>query len=149
MIDCFRDENFFLSNFYPAKVKFSGLVFNSAEAAYQAAKSTDRETMLRFVNLTPGKAKIYGRNIDLRPDWDDVKLHVMRKILKSKFSNDELGEKLKSTSGILIEGNHWGDTYWGVCKGKGKNLLGIILMEIREDLRREEMSRVIWGKNEN
>ena len=35
----------------------------------------------------------------------------------------------------LIEGNNWGDTYWGKCNGQGLNRLGILLMQIRDYIR--------------
>tara|TARA_Y100000296_G_scaffold19348_1_gene23079 strand:+ start:3287 stop:3481 length:195 start_codon:yes stop_codon:yes gene_type:complete len=60
----------------------------------------------------------------------------MNSLVWQKFSqNKELKENLIATAGReLIEGNTWGDTYWGVCNGKGQNILGIILTRIREEL---------------
>ena len=52
-----------------------------------------------------------------------------------KFLNPDLREKLVATGDAeLIEGNHWNDTCWGVCKGIGQNNLGKILMEVRDML---------------
>ena len=51
------------------------------------------------------------------------------------FQNEDLGQKLMNTGdAVLIEGNYWGDRYWGVCNGEGQNKLGKILMKIREEL---------------
>ena len=60
----------------------------------------------------------------------------MYEIVKDKFSrNPELRVKLLNTGDIeLIEGNYWGDTFWGVCNGKGENHLGKILMRVRKEL---------------
>ena len=60
----------------------------------------------------------------------------MERILRVKFSSPDLKEKLLSTGDrYLVEGNSWGDVYWGVCGGKGINMLGKLLMQIREELR--------------
>ena len=77
-----------------------------------------------------------GRRIELRPDWEEVKIEIMRQVLKSKFThNPELREKLIATGNTeLIEGNNWNDRFWGVCRGVGKNHLGKLLMEIRAEL---------------
>ena len=59
--------------------------------------------------------------------------------MKQKFTkHKDLKEKLLATGdAYLEETNHWHDTFWGVCKGKGQNHLGKILMEVREELKRE------------
>jgi predicted NAD-dependent protein-ADP-ribosyltransferase YbiA (DUF1768 family) len=56
--------------------------------------------------------------------------------VKDKFSrNPELRVKLLNTGDLqLVEGNYWGDTFWGVCNGKGENHLGKILMRVRKEL---------------
>jgi predicted NAD-dependent protein-ADP-ribosyltransferase YbiA (DUF1768 family) len=58
----------------------------------------------------------------------------MLNLLRQKFQNPELREKLLCTGKLeLIEGNYWGDTYWGVCRGVGENRLGKLLMLVREE----------------
>ncbi len=60
----------------------------------------------------------------------------MAELLLQKFENPDLAEQLLVTDEkYLVEGNTWNDTLWGVCNGRGRNLLGIMLMEIRERLR--------------
>lgn len=61
----FRDEYFFLSNFYPHELKFHGMTFLNSEAAFQAMKTQDIAEQLRFTLLTPQEAKRLGRRIDL------------------------------------------------------------------------------------
>jgi len=135
-IDSFRGEHDYLSNFYSCPVEYDGLTYQNTEAAFQAAKCVDRNEREKFVSLSPGQAKKLGRKVDLREDWETVKIDVMRDVLKSKFSlNSELREKLIATGDVeLIEGNHWNDRFWGVCRGKGQNHLGKLLMELREIL---------------
>jgi predicted NAD-dependent protein-ADP-ribosyltransferase YbiA (DUF1768 family) len=60
----------------------------------------------------------------------------MRKLVLSKFLlSAGLRERLLATKNMmLIEGNDWHDTYWGVCLGRGQNMLGKILMSVREEL---------------
>ena len=64
---------------------------------------------------------------------------IMEDIVKAKFSqNEELAEKLLATDDeYLIEGNTWGDRFWGAVNGEGRNQLGIILMQVRNELRAE------------
>lgn len=133
-IDSFKGDYFFLSNFYEARVIYNGIEFPTSEHAYQAAKSNDEKIWRFFSRIeTPGEAKRLGRMIDLRPDWEDAKILIMKQILISKFSNRALMERLKATGDTeLIEGNSWGDQFWGVCNGKGKNMLGKLLMKIRD-----------------
>ena len=139
-IDCFREEYFFLSNFYPAKLIFDGVTYLSSEAAYQAQKAADPQERAAFAELSPDEAKSRGRSIPLRPDWDDVKLDVMREIVYAKFTqNPHLARWLTDTGEKpLIEGNTWGDVFWGVDlnTGEGENHLGKILSALREDFTR-------------
>lgn len=137
MIDSFREEYYFLSNFYHVDVEYDGIVYKNTEAAFQAQKVLDDNEKLLFSDLYPREAKKLGRRVKLRKDWNDVKDNYMYEICKAKFTqHDDLAEKLLETGDEeLVEGNTWNDTYWGVCNGKGKNQLGKTLMRIREELR--------------
>lgn len=136
MIDSFSGEHRFLSNFYPSFLSFGKLVFQTVEHGYQAAKSLNQEDWFTIANLvTPGEAKRVGQKLTLRPDWETYKLEAMQDLLRMKFNIPHLKEKLIATGNQeLIEGNHWGDTYWGICQGKGQNHLGKLLMKIRSEL---------------
>ncbi len=128
----------FLSNFYLAPVEYEGITYCCSECAFQAAKTLNISDRLRLVNMAPGKAKREGRKVALRPNWELIKDNVMLQIVRNKFNqNPVLAQKLLCTGNAqLIEGNNWGDNYWGVCdRAKGKNKLGIILMQVREELR--------------
>ncbi len=135
MISSFRDEYFFLSNFYPVEIKLDGIVYPNAETAFQAQKTMDVEERRKFSMLkNPVQAKRLGRKVKLRDDWEEVKLDIMTEIVSQKFlQHPHLIEMLLQTGDEeLIEGNKWGDRFWGVCKGKGENHLGKILMKIRD-----------------
>lgn len=136
-IDSFQGEFRWLSNFWPCEVELDGLTFRSVEAGYVAAKTTDIEIRKHIQSLeTSGKCKAFGKTMDLRSDWEDVRLDIMESLLVQKFSKDsELGNKLIETyPRQLIEGNYWKDVFWGVCEGKGKNNLGKLLMKIRKQI---------------
>ena len=135
MINSFRGDYFFLSNFYESPLLFEGKFYLNSEAAFQAQKTIDKGIRDKFSKLSAKEAKSLGRNVQLRRDWEDIKDLVMYNILKEKFNNEFLGRALVATEPFdLIEGNTWGDTYWGMCNGKGRNQLGITLMQIRKEL---------------
>ena len=138
-IPYFDDEYAFLSNFYPCPVTYEGITYPTNEHAFQAAKSLDNSQREKIKNeKTPSRAKFAGRRVQLRTDWESVKIDIMYQICKEKFKNEELKEKLLATGDkILIEGNTWNDDFWGKCSDNGKNNLGIILMKIREEIKRE------------
>lgn len=138
IIDSFRGGYAFLSNFYECPVEFEGMLYNSAEHAYQAAKTLDLNLRKKIASKSaPKKAKSAGRRIPLRDDWEYIKDSVMEEIVRRKFTdNEELKKLLLMTNGHeLVEGNSWNDIYWGVSRGKGQNKLGKILMKVRKELR--------------
>lgn len=129
----FKGDYFFLSNFYPCSIEYEGIIYSSVEAAYQAQKTLDKNKRKSFSNLTASQSKQKGKRIELRHDWEDVKVPIMKTLVYIKFNNKELREKLINTGDcLLIEGNWWGDTFWGVCNGVGENVLGEILMGARD-----------------
>ena len=121
----FRDEYFFLSNFYPAVVHYRGFTYMNSEAAFQAQKCLDDDDRLKFCTLEPNEAKRLGRKVRLRDDWEEIKYKFMLEIVRAKFRQDrKLRESLLKTGNAeLIEGNTWGDRVWGVDlkTGRGKN----------------------------
>lgn len=136
VIDNFEGTERWLSNFWMQPF-FSSLVHmpvKSVEHVYQAMKTLDMQDQVLVLGAdTPGRAKRFGRMVDIRPDWDIVKNHMMFISVWEKFyQNDDLKQRLLDTGNAeLIEGNDWGDTYWGVCRGQGQNKLGQILMDVR------------------
>ena len=140
MINKFDGKYAFLSNYYACKVVYEGIEYPSVEHAFQAAKTLDMTKRFEIANLnSPGAAKRVGRQLDLRKDWEDVKIRVMEDCLRSKFQDTTLLIKLLGTEGhFLIEGTTWHDKCWGICTcdecgGNGANNLGKLLMKIRDE----------------
>lgn len=143
MTKMFSGELAFLSNFSEHPVLYDGFQFPTLENAYQASKTTDRNQRAAFVGLTPGQSKRAGRALDLRPDWEQRKVPIMRLLLASKFTlSPHLAELLVYYGDFyLVETNTWHDNEWGdclcgrpACAAPGKNLLGISLMRLRDFL---------------
>ena len=133
----FKGRYRFLSNFWYASVRYEGVCYSSVEHAYQAAKTTDSAEREHVRDApTAAAAKRAGRYVRLRRDWGAIRLDVMRALLLSKFSdNADLARKLLDTGDAeLVEGNDWGDVFWGKCRGMGENHLGRLLMEVRSVL---------------
>jgi ribA/ribD-fused uncharacterized protein len=132
----FAEEWAFLSNFAEAEVELEGVQFPTVEAAFQAAKTTveaEREAIRQAA--TPGRAKRLGRKATLRAGWEAMRVEVMRGLLVQKFQIPALRAALLATGQAeLVEGNTWGDVFWGVCEGEGQNVLGRLLTEVRAGL---------------
>ena len=143
MIQRFRGKYAFLSNFYPAVIQWGPHSYPTVEHAYQARKTLSKaERELIRQASTPGAAKRLGRRVTLRSDWDSIKILVMKTFLAVKFADAELARMLLETGDeLLVEGNTWGDRFWGVDEqGVGENNLGRLLMELRQKLREQCLS---------
>lgn len=138
-IDKFEGEHRWLSNFWLVRVYWRGVWWSSSEHAYQASKFDNPDIVEQiWLAETPGKTKWIARKYasHIRPNFHEEKRQIMREILAAKFQDQEMREKLLATGdAVLIEGNTWGDVYWGVCDGKGENWLGILLMNVREEIK--------------
>ena len=138
-IEEFKGDFRWLSNFTLVDIEYNGIIYPSVEHAYVSAKSNDLNFKLKCSdrNVTSGQVKRLGRKIEIIPEWDNIKLDVMRNLLEIKFNIEPFKTLLKNTGNVYIqEGNNWNDVFWGVClkTGKGKNHLGHILMDIRRNL---------------
>jgi ribA/ribD-fused uncharacterized protein len=136
-IDRFSGQFFGLSNFSPATVHLEGERYPTVEHAYQAAKTTVHEErrIIQF-SPSPGMAKRHGQKATLRPDWEEIRLRVMEDLLRQKFMIPSYALLLlrHTKNAELIEGNTWGDRFWGQVDGEGENHLGKILMKLRAEL---------------
>lgn len=148
-ISTFKGKYYFLSNFYQHPVTFEGVTYMNAEAAFHAAKIEPSDavdtktgaTRNTFATLPPNKAKALGRRVNLRPNWNHIRLTVMTEIIRSKFATEPLKSYLLATNDEeLIEGNTWNDRFWGVDSRswQGENHLGKILMQVRNELKNEK-----------
>lgn len=151
VINSFKGRYGFLSNFHVAPVsvvnQFSvRLTYASAEHAYQAAKAKTHNDHNAVMNaLTPRDARRIGRSIECCGDWYYSRLAVMYRILEAKFlQNENCASALLSTSGIIYA-DVGGNTFWGVKEYSGRitgaNLLGILLMEVRDTVRTDAVVR--------
>ena len=145
----FRGAWWFLSNMslYPV------LDYPSAENAYQASKCAnikDRE-QFKLKTCSPKQAKYIGMRVNLKPNFNEQRIDIMRKVLEIKFRNRDLALMLIGITGEIVERNTWHDNFWGVCNcskclssGKtanAQNNLGKLLMELRTRLNQDETLR--------
>jgi ribA/ribD-fused uncharacterized protein len=142
VINDFRGRHYFLSNFYRHPVRIGGDVFPTAEHCYQALKAVDpRDRAWVISSETPLVAKQRGRKVRVVDYWSDVRVLVMEQVLAAKFADRDLAARLVATHPhTLVEGNTWHDQYWGNCHcgrcpGDGENVLGVALMQLRDELR--------------
>lgn len=137
----FKGEKRFLSNMYPCSIVVDGLQYLSSENYYMSQKfvTTNKELAETLRTVTPVESKkiaqVYSKEV--RKDWPSIKVDVMRQALYAKFNqNKDLQEKLLATGDEhLEERNDWNDTFWGTYKNVGQNKLGLLLMEVRKNLK--------------
>ena len=139
------------TNFYEASVNYEDVDWRTAEHAFQAAKFKTDSQQFREIKLatTPREAFSTGTNRNHQNSvlrygswsaWDEKKDEVMKGIVRAKFTqNAYLRQMLLNTfPRELIENSGANDAYWGNgADGKGKNKLGKILMEVRDQLRQQ------------
>jgi len=144
MIDSFRGPFCNFSNFVPCTVELWEKRYPSVEHAFQSAKNNGEEwKVFCQTTVSPGAVKRAARKVQLVPNWEELKVQVMRNLVWQKFNQEPFKALLLSTGNEYIqEGNWWGDTFWGVDfkSGKGQNVLGHILMEIRTFFQKGELS---------
>lgn len=158
MIGKFRGEHFFLSNMKSLENWIEtdrGILVPTAEHAYQASKFVDPDAHYEIAHVRAKKDttkahadgvaskelahEFIEAGIMIRPDWEIAKLSIMYVSVQQKFfKNRDLAARLIATGNEeLVEGNDWGDVYWGVSpigSSTGENHLGRILMQVRGQL---------------
>ena len=151
MIDNFRGEYYFLSNFFPTPIWLGGREYKTVEHFYQANKAESLILHEYIRNaVSPEEAKKRGKEVAKRADWENVKLQIMGLGLILKFDIVDLGDMLLATGEEeLVEGNTWGDTYWGVCNGVGENHLGKTLMTVRDQIIERRCLQVTYTGTQN
>lgn len=134
------------SNLFKRDFVFEGVVYPTAEHAYQAGKAR-REAVRDWILSAPSPALVamaaHGLYTwDINPEWSKIKFSRMKSVLKEKYlQNPDLAETLISTGNArLVESTKTDNLVnrtWGEVNGKGKNMLGILLMEVRSELKTE------------
>jgi ribA/ribD-fused uncharacterized protein len=131
------------SNFSRHPVRLKGKVWPTSEHYFQAQKfvGTKYEEQVRKTN-NPAEAARMGRDrkLPLRKDWESVKVQVMYDVCYAKFTQHKaLKETLLSTGDEKLVEHTENDNFWGDGgDGSGKNMLGIVLMNVRQAIRSEE-----------
>jgi ribA/ribD-fused uncharacterized protein len=129
------------SNFYPSPFTYQGFEYPTVEHFFQAMKMTNEDDVDAVRKAkTPADAKKIGRSKAMRDDWEKIKFEVMVEGLKAKFrDNEELKIILLSTKNAYIIEDSPTDAIWGCGPdGKGKNLLGVALAQVRTWLKLNE-----------
>ena len=149
------DTHGMFSNFALCVVGYEFLVYDSVEAAFQAAKTLDSTERAKFCHVSPATAKSMGRKLKLRPDWEQVKVGVMVSCLRSKFMVNEYYRKTLIDTGtaLLLENTTgWNDNTWGRdfrCKNTlGRNFLGLCLMLVRSEFTKNPMVEFLTPSGE-
>lgn len=134
------------SNLYRREVEFEGVLYQTSEHAYQAGKARKPEVR-RWLMQAPSPALLamaaHGLYYwDVAPGWSKAKFDRMRGVLRAKFTqHEDLRVLLLSTGKArLVESatvDNEVNRLWGEVNGVGKNMLGVLLMELRERLRED------------
>ena len=129
------------SNFAPFPIRLAGSTWPTSEHYFQAQKFEDPAYREKIrTTKSPMIAARLGRSrmVKLRRDWESVKVGIMRDAVRAKFAqHGQLRELLLATGEATIVEHTTKDSYWGDGgDGSGKNMLGRILMEVRDELQR-------------
>jgi ribA/ribD-fused uncharacterized protein len=144
-----------LSNLYRRELVFEGQVFPTSEHAYQAGKARKPEVRQWLMAApTPALLAMAAHGLyywDISPGWSSLKFDRMRAVLRAKFGqHPDLAELLLSTGNARLVESATVDSkvnrVWGEVKGVGQNMLGIILMEVREELRTQQIIPNIYSR---
>lgn len=133
-IESFKGQFSFLSTFAASPINYGGVIYKTAQHLVSALMTTDK-TMREKIRQAPGPAEAIklAKSLVPRPDWEKIKIDVMKEVMKRKFQLPDLRAKLITTKGReLINANTYHDTFWGVCNGEGDNWLGRIIQEVRD-----------------
>jgi len=134
------------SNFAPHGFELDGLWWPTSEHYFQAQKFLGTRLFEKIRNAKgPMGAAELGRTrkYPMRADWEEVKDEVMKRAVRTKFrAHSDIRAILLATGTELIVEKTSRDYYWGCgTDGTGKNRLGLILMEVREELNKETGNR--------
>lgn len=147
---CFYEQDFYvLSNFSSFRVTFDGQTFDTSEAAYhyqRFASAEDRRAVQYAYSAHDAFRYAQDNKTRQRPDWDTVKVSIMRDILMAKVAqHDYVRRKLLATGDRELVENSWRDNFWGWgAEQNGQNILGKLWMSIRSELRGITAQADLW-----
>lgn len=136
------------SNLYKRDISFEGRIFLTAEHAYQAGKARKDEVKEWILSApSPSLVAMAAHGLytwDIVPNWSRIKVDRMRQVLRAKFTQHEdlMGLLLSTGEARLVEVGKTDNAvnrFWGEVNGKGQNMLGVLLMEVRSELQRGEL----------
>ena len=135
------------SNLFPRPIKFEGREFPTAEHAYQAGKPRKEKVREWILSApTPSLVAMAAHGLytwEISPNWSQIKINRMREVLRAKFTqHEDLKQLLLSTGEArIVEAGRVANAVnraWGEVNGKGRNMLGVLLMELRAELRKAD-----------
>lgn len=156
-----NEDYYEFSNFYKTDILYQGKIYPTSEHLYQAMKfmkdPNDKKAM-EYADIirqqsTPNKAFVLAnqktgggykwrldlndiikryQDVKMRSDWEESKIKIMKDILLLKFKDPKLKKLLLDTGDKIIIEDSPRDSFWGIGKKRdGKNMLGLLLMEVR------------------
>lgn len=138
----YEQEFYVLSNFSSFRLRWAGLDFDSSEHVYHWERfngyhAGHQSAILRARSAHDAFRYAQAHKSDQRPHWDEVKVNVMRQILRRKAEQHEyVRRKLLETGDRELVENSWRDPFWGWGQNRdGKNMLGVLWMKLRGELR--------------
>jgi ribA/ribD-fused uncharacterized protein len=146
------------SNLYPSPVEFEGKLYPTAEHAYQAGKARKPEVRDWILSApTPALAAMAAHGLytwDVTPNWAEIKFDRMRRILRAKFEQHPEFRAILFGTGqarIVEAGtvNNAVNQLWGEVNGVGRNMLGVMLMELRAEFFATTMNSASQKKKAN
>ena len=134
-ITALKGDYEYLAMTYNYPITVDNITYTNAEAAFWAQRIMDKKARNKLSRLSAMKARAKALQAEPIDDWDETKDDILKKVLEIKFSDEQLKKKLLSTgTAKIVNNNTYRDDYYGVYNGKGKNMLGKMLMELRESL---------------
>lgn len=130
------------SNFAQTPIVIEGVRYPTAEHFFQSQKTSNSYQWREIVEApTPLLAKQLGKKCELRPDWEINKVAVMYQVVREKaLQCPQFRQELLDTGDAELEENSPFDPYWGIGRdGSGRNMLGEILMDVRQEIKDGEL----------
>lgn len=150
----YEREFYVFSNFSAFRLEWSGWTFDTSEAAYHWEKFPQQlgiRHKIVMASSAHAAFKLAEQNRERRrPDWDKVKVGIMKRIIRAKADQHEyVRRKLLETGERELIEDSWRDDYWGWGPNRdGNNMLGRLWMEVRDDLRAEARAALEGSEDE-